>query len=203
MIAGIDEAGRGPVIGPMVVCGVLFHSSDLERLHRLEVRDSKTMSAQRRQQLAPRILALAHKHEIVEIEPRTIDRAREKNQLNELEARVFAQIIQKLRPSEAFIDSADANPEKFKQRLQRYLRSPVHLIVENFADQRYVQVAAASIVAKVVRDSRIAELRSVYGDFGSGYPADPKTKKFLREWLHKHGSFPDFVRKSWKTLQHL
>jgi ribonuclease HII len=187
----------------MVVCGVLLDGEGLKRLAEIGVRDSKVLAPKRRRALADLVLRVARKHHIIEITPAEIDRARERNQLNELEARVFARVIDRLRPSEAFVDSVDADPSKFRERLSRYLRTRPKLVVENFADQRYVQVAAASIVAKVRRDERIAGLRARYGDFGSGYPADPKTRKFLRRWLQERGSLPHFVRKSWKTLQHL
>jgi len=203
MIAGIDEAGRGPVIGPMVVCGVLLKNESLKFLKEIGVKDSKALSPSRREALVPLIMKAAVKQEVVEISPAEIDRARKKNLLNELEAEVFAKIIDSLAPKEAYVDSADPNPEKFKERLNRYLKHEVHLRVESFADKKYLPVSAASIVAKVRRDQRVDELRKQYGDFGSGYPADPRTREFLRLWIQKHETLPDFVRKSWKTLERL
>jgi ribonuclease HII len=79
----------------------------------------------------------------------------------------------------------------------------VKIISEHHADRRYPIVSAASILAKVKRDALVKELRVNYGDFGSGYPSDPKTIKFLTNWFKMHGSYPDFVRKSWKTLKNL
>jgi len=64
-------------------------------------------------------------------------------------------------------------------------------------------VSAASILAKVERDRAIAELRRRYGDFGSGYITDAKTARFLERWIRTHGSYPDFVRKSWKPAKRL
>jgi ribonuclease HII len=203
MIAGIDEAGRGPVIGPMIACGVLFDKSSLRVLEAAGVKDSKLLSPAKRSALAYKVLGTALRCEIVELQPPEIDHARRENRLNELEAQAFAQIIDRLRPAEAFIDSPDADPKRFRQRLERYLTHRPKLIVENFADKKYVQVAAASIVAKARRERRSAELRSRYGDFGSGYPADPRTLEFLKRWLRDHGSLPQFVRKSWKTLERL
>jgi ribonuclease HII len=76
-------------------------------------------------------------------------------------------------------------------------------VVENFADRNYIVVAAASIVAKVRRDQRIAELCQRHGDFGSGYSSDPRTIAFLERWVREHGKLPEFARRSWETAQRI
>ncbi|MFN4133302.1 MAG: ribonuclease HII [Candidatus Hadarchaeales archaeon] len=200
MIAGLDEAGRGPVIGPMVVCGVLLKENDLERLKLAGVKDSKLLTPRKREALADFIKTVVKKHILIHISPKEIDDA---ENLNELEAMKFAQIINSLNPSLAFVDSTDPNPSLFKERLLRYLKLKPRLVIENSADRKYVQVAAASILAKVERDAEIEKLRREYGDFGSGYPADPKTRDFLSRWIKEKGEFPPFVRKSWKTIKKL
>jgi ribonuclease HII len=121
--------------------------------------------------------------------------------LNELEAKTFALIIDRLKPKLVYMDSPDPNPKLFEQRIQKYLKTKPELVVENFADKKYVAVAAASILAKVRRDQRIAELRDRYGDLGSGYPADPRTIAFLESWVREHGKLPDFARRSWETAR--
>lgn len=202
MIGGIDEAGRGPVIGPMIICGVLLKSESIENLKRLGVRDSKTLTPKKREELARAIRKISYRYEILKVSPDEIDRARRKGALNELEAEKFALLIDRLEPDEIYIDSVDPNPEKFRARLIKYIhRVPAKMVIENFADKKYIPVAAASILAKVERDRVIMMLREKFGDFGSGYPSDPKTIRFLKEWKIKHGGFPDFVRKSWKTLE--
>ncbi|MEM3519964.1 MAG: ribonuclease HII [Candidatus Hadarchaeales archaeon] len=200
MIAGIDEAGRGPVIGPMVICGILLEENDLERLRLGGVRDSKLLTPKRRQALADFIKTVARKHLLLHVSPLEIDAA---ENLNELEAMKFAEIINSLKPSAAFVDSTDPNPSLFRERLLRYLKVRPRLVVENFADRKYVQVAAASILAKVERDAQIERLRREHGDFGSGYPADPKTRDFLKRWIEEKGDLPPFVRKSWETIKKL
>ena len=205
MIAGCDEAGRGPVFGPMVLCGAMFEQSALDEIKAAGVRDSKLLSPRRREALAQVIAEKALGVEIVEFSPAEIDQFRlvKKINLNELEAKTFAQIIDRLKPKLAYFDSPDPNPKLFEQRIRKYLRSEPKLVVENFADRKYVAVAAASILAKVRRDQRIAELRKRYGDFGSGYSSDPRTITFLERWVREHGKLPEFARKSWETAQRI
>ncbi len=205
MIAGADEAGRGPVFGPMVLCGVLLDELMLKELKAAGVRDSKLLTPRRRESLAELIAQKAARYEIIELAPAEIDESRlnKKINLNELEAMNFAQILDRLRPEIAYVDSTDPNPAMFKERIQRYLRTKPKLVVENFADRRYVIVAAASIVAKVRRDQRVAELRERYGDLGSGYSSDPRTIAFLKRWVREHGKLPEFARRSWETAQRI
>ncbi len=205
MIVGGDEAGRGPVFGPMVLCGVMFEQRTLDELKAAGVRDSKLLSPRRRETLAGIITEKALRVEIVELSPTEIDESRfvKKINLNELEAKTFAQIIDRLKPKLAYLDSPDPNPKLFEQRIRKYLKTEPKLVVENFADRKYVAVAAASIIAKVRRDQRIAELRERYGDFGSGYPADVRTIAFLESWVREHGKLPEFARRSWETAQRI
>jgi len=203
MIAGCDEAGRGPVFGNMVLCGVLLDERVLDELKTAGVRDSKLLTPKKREMLAELISQKVLKIEIVELSPSEIDESRlvKKINLNELEAKTFAQIIDRLNPKLAYLDSPDPDPKLFEQRIRKYLKTEPKLVVENFADRNYVAVAAASIVAKVRRDQRIVELHKLYGDFGSGYPADVRTIAFLERWVREHGKLPDFARRSWETAQ--
>jgi len=205
MIAGADEAGRGPVLGNMVLCGILLDEQALDELKAAGVKDSKLLSPKRRETLAKLIAERAAKFEIVELSPAEIDELRliKKINLNEIEAMNFARILDRLKPKIAYVDSADPNPEMFKERIERYLRTRPKLVVENYADRKYVVVSAASIIAKVRRDERIAELRRKYGEFGSGYPADPRTVDFLERWVREHGELPKFARRSWETAQRI
>jgi len=205
MIAGCDEAGRGPVLGPIVMCGVSIEENLQEELKKFGIKDSKLLTPQRRETLSKFILGKASGVEIIEISAAEIDNCRlvKKVNLNELEAMHFAQIIDRLNPELAYLDSPDPNPKLFETRIRRYLKSKPKLVAENFADRKYVAVSAASIVAKVRRDQRIGELRKRYGDLGSGYPADPVTISFLERWVREHGKLPDFARRSWETAQRI
>ncbi len=200
-IAGIDEAGRGPVLGPMVIAGLLFREEDLPRLKDLGVKDSKKLAPQRREELYPQILSLSLRQCIVKVGPGEIDESRAKGiDLNTLEAKLMAYIIDQLEPDTVIIGSVDILPERFKSKILRFLtRKDVQIVCLHHAEDFSPAVAAASIIAKCLRDRDIAALKEKYGDFGSGYAHDPATRRFLQEWVKKHGSLPPFARCSWKT----
>lgn len=113
----------------------------------------------------------------------------------------MAKVIELLKPDIAYVDASDVLEERFKQHISECLPFRVEIVSEHKADMRYPIVSAASIIAKVERDREIAELKEKYGDFGCGYPTDPKTISFLQQCLKKFGKYPDFVRKSWKTAK--
>jgi ribonuclease HII len=205
LVAGVDEAGRGCVIGPLVVAGILIREERLRVLTRLGVKDSKLLSARKREALAVEIARLAEKHVVVKLAPVEIDRAvesgRKLHKLNRLEAQTMARIIEVLKPDVAYVDAADVLEERFKHHIQEGLSFKARIVAEHKADMTYPVVSAASIIAKVERDREIAALIGEYGDFGSGYLADPRTMRFLKQWLQTHGEYPDCVRKSWKPAK--
>ena len=205
LVAGVDEAGRGCVIGPLIVAGVMLKEERLPDLTRLGVKDSKLLSAKKREGLAVEIARLAEKHVTVKLLPVEIDRAvesrRKLHKLNRLEAQAMAKIIEVLKPDVTFVDAADVLEERFKQHIQEELSFKTKIVSEHKADKTYPVVSAASIIAKVERDKEIAALIGEYGDFGSGYLADPRTMRFLRQWLQAHSEYPDCVRKSWKPAK--
>ena len=199
MICGVDEAGRGPVIGPLVIAGVLASEEDFEALQDMGVRDSKRLTKNTRERLYGEITK-KYRHYTIHVSPREIDRLMKKMTLNKIEAEKFAEVINKLKPETAYIDAADAVPGNFKKAIEETLKQPTTLIIEHKADEIYPIVSAASIVAKVERDRVIEKLSRKYGNIGSGYPSDPKTKEFLKRWYQKNQSFPEIVRESWKTI---
>jgi len=207
LVAGVDEAGRGPVIGPLVVAGVLFEERDVARLHELGVRDSQLLTPAKRRELHPKILRLAKGHQVVRLSPRQIDsyvlRGQKLRKLNWLEAINMAKIIERLRPDVAYVDASDVIASRFGEQILSLIPFQVRVISEHFADRNYPIVGAASIVAKVHRDQAVAKLRAKFGDLGSGYPSDPRTVHFLEQWSAEHGAMPSFVRKSWKTIRRL
>jgi ribonuclease HII len=115
----------------------------------------------------------------------------------------MAKTIRDIHPDRVFIDTADVLPDRFKGDILRVLGWEPDLICEKKADVRYPVVSAASILAKVRRDSFIAQLRDDHGDFGSGYPSDRKTVAYLESWFEGHSTPPPFVRASWKTVKRL
>ena len=202
LVAGVDEAGRGCIIGPLVIAGVLVKEENLPTLRQIGVKDSKLLTPNKRETLAEEIPRIAEKHVIIKLSPADIDRAvasgRKLHKLNRLEAETMAQIINVLKPDEAYVDAADVVEDRFKRHIQERLNAKTIITSKHKADKTYPVVSAASILAKVERDKEIAALSAQYGDFGSGYLTDPKTMTFLKEWLRTHGEYPDCVRKSYK-----
>lgn len=205
-IAGIDEAGRGPMIGPMVVCGVLVDIDMLSELTAIGVKDSKTLSPSRRLKLKERIEQVARKIEIRTVSASEIDERRKHTTLNEIEITEFVDVAKSLQPRVLYLDAADVLPERFgiKVGTQSGLTSKgASVISEHKADSRYPIVSAASIIAKVERDRIIESLYAKYGDFGSGYPTDPKTVKYVRIMVKKSQELPPIIRKSWESVRRI
>jgi ribonuclease HII len=205
LVAGVDDAGRGSVIGPLVIAGILIDSEDVPKLVQLGVKDSKLLSPSRREALAVDIKRIARKHAVVKLSPAEIDRVVEKGRklrrLNWLEAQAMAKVIELLRPDVAYVDASDVFEERFKQQILEFLPFKVEIVSEHKADRKYPVVSAASIIAKVERDREIAELKAKYGDFGCGYPTDPKTIEFLHRCLETFKEYPEFVRRSWRPAK--
>jgi len=205
LVAGVDEAGRGCIIGPLVVAGVLVKEENLHVLRQLGVKDSKLLSPKKREALFTEISRIAEKHHVVKLLPSEIDRAveckRKLHKLNRLEAQTMTQIINALQPDEAYVDAADVLEDRFKHHIQEGLTVKAKITSRHKADKIYPVVSAASIIAKVERDKEIAALKEAYGDFGSGYLTDQKTMLFLKQWLQTHADYPSCVRQSWKPAK--
>ncbi len=202
-IAGVDEAGKGPVIGPMCVAGVLIEEGKLHLIEELGVKDSKKLTSKKREFFSGRIKETVDDWSVLDVSAHQIDELRTIMTMNEVMVICHARVLENLRPEHAFLDAADVNEERFGRNVQKKCKEPVRVTARHKADVRYPIVAAASIIAKVHRDCAIAALREEFGDFGSGYPSDPKTIRFLQEWFSEHRSFPDFVRHSWKTVRNV
>lgn len=206
LILGIDEAGRGPVLGPMVMAGVMVNESNIDLLKEAGANDSKLLTPKRRQEIFPKIKEIALRYEIIEIPAEEIDsRYAVATNLNVLEAIKMADIINKLKPDIAIVDCPSRNTGGFEKILRRYLSHDCKIKCENYADETHVIVGAASILAKVTRDSIIRQIEESLGEqIGSGYPDDPKTLKFLNDLFVKHPKdVRRFVRKSWLTYQRI
>ncbi len=201
MICGVDEAGRGPVIGPMVVAGVML--LDDSGLVAINVKDSKKCTPKLRQKLAKEIKKLA-KMEVIVVSAADIDLMRERYSMNQIEAKLFATIIERLKPDLAYVDSADVREEFFKLEILKELKIEVNIISKHSADELYPVVSAASIIAKTRRDAEISRIEGEIGEpIGSGYPSDPVTIRFLEKWIKEKGVLPPYTRRSWKTAQRL
>ncbi|MFO7872082.1 MAG: ribonuclease HII [Candidatus Undinarchaeales archaeon] len=200
-VVGIDEAGRGAVLGPLVICGAVSFENKIKKLKDLEVKDSKEHTPKERLELQPKIEEVIDGFEMIRISPEEIDESRNTGtNLNELEVKKMAQIINETNPDVAYLDAVDPNENSFKGRLSKYLDVDVELIAEHGADAKYPIVSAASILAKVARDADIEELKRIYDtDLGNGYPHDSLTQTFLKEWLQENKKLPKIVRKTWAT----
>ena len=122
LICGIDEAGKGPVIGPLVICGVCFNESKIAILKEVGVRDSKKLSPKKRTQLAKVIKENCHSLEVVIVSAKKIDdREKDRITLNRLEELKMADIINKLQPDMIYVDAADVNEERFGNSIKMLL----------------------------------------------------------------------------------
>lgn len=209
MLAGIDEAGRGPVLGPLVVAGIAVASSaDLEGL---DCRDSKQLSPGKRDAVARQLRNVpGARIALRSLEPAWLDQQRVRRTLNDIEAAVFGEVAAELQANTVVVDAADVDAARFGRDVARSLPRDVTVVSEHKADANHAIVAAASILAKVERDRAIAELarrleRKLDAGLplGSGYPSDPLTVNFLRTWVDRFGDLPDGARRSWAPAKEL
>lgn len=198
-VCGVDDAGRGSVLGPLVIAGILIERYKIKRLSNIGVKDSKQLSPRARENLYKKILAIVDDYHVVRISPRIIDQNVRRNALNDLEGRYMAKVIARLRPASAYVDSCDVNPRRFGKFISD-IAQVKKVYSSHHADRRYPVVAAASILAKVNRDRAIEKIRKSF-DVGSGYPSDRKTMGFIKNIVELEGIPPPFVRKSWKPVK--
>ena len=194
---------KGPVLGPMVLCGICYFKSTLLSLSEIGVKDSKKLSPKKRSELAEVLKRDCYSYKIVVVNSQEIDNRKTKRiTLNQLEELKMAVIINNLKPDIIYIDAADVNEKRFGNSIKRLLHyNPKKIISEHKADDTYPIVSAASIIAKDTRDTIINELKLEYGEIGSGYPSDERTTTFLRNWIIKNKKAPKFARKTWKTTK--
>ena len=194
---GIDEAGRGPVIGPMVMailCG------DDNEIKELGARDSKKLSPSRREYLFNYLTKYNYKYFI--IDPEKIDEYVKNRQLNVMEEEYAVKLIDYAENSYAvYIDSFDVDEKRLEDKLKKYTGKKI--TCKHHADAIYPVVSGASIIAKVIRDNEIKKLHEIYGDFGSGYPSDERTVKFLEYSIKNNIDIGKIVRKQWKTYKNI
>ncbi|WP_424013289.1 ribonuclease HII [Halorubrum xinjiangense] len=231
MYLGVDEAGKGPALGPMVAAAVITDPTSLPA----DVDDSKQIAPARREEMAAALrsdpdVAVG----IARVEPAEIDRP--DTDMNTLTVRGQARAVRDAladlpagvaEPVRVVADAGDTSEERFAERLARFVaegseaaagddengateethRLPtVDVTAAHGADEDDPVVGAASVVAKVVRDAAMAEINAAYpeyDDLGSGYPSDPATRAFLREYVAETGDLPDCARRSWATCDDL
>ncbi|MBD3313584.1 ribonuclease HII [Candidatus Woesearchaeota archaeon] len=201
LIAGVDEAGRGPLIGPMVMAGVVIDKNDEAVLQQMGVKDSKKIAPAKRELIFDRIKEVAKDIKVIIVEPAVIDyyvESEHKN-LNWLEADKTMDILNSIDAEMAFIDCPSNNIASYTNYLRTKLKVRMQLKVEHKADDKYLVAGAASIIAKVTRDREIEKIKKDVGeDFGSGYPSDPITREFFQKNWNKHDKI---FRHSWATYK--
>jgi ribonuclease HII len=209
LVLGIDDAGRGPLIGPMMLAGVLIEEKDERILKEEGVVDSKKLTHLVRLRRAETIKESAKGFHVVTTTAKQIDHSLHTGiNLNTLEALKTAEIINKLNTKKeqikVIVDCPSVNTKAWKATLMQYLAHPGNLEIycEHKADVNHPSVSAASILAKVAREEAVAKLKEEYGEIGSGYPSDPYTIAFLKKngkLLKDSGIF----RTTWATWKQL
>ncbi len=214
---GIDDAGRGPVIGPMLMAGVLVDEKQRKKLKKIGCKDSKQLTAEKRAELFPQIQEISISYAVVATSPTEVDgRLSVGVNLNKVEAIKTAEIINTIIKAiegkvflnndekiEIVVDCPSPNTVAWHNYLHEHISEPEKILLkcEHKADINHVECSAASILAKVTRDTEIEKIKKEIGhDFGSGYPSDPVTMDFLEKHARdfkNHGIF----RKTWSTWQ--
>jgi len=203
IICGIDEAGRGPVVGPLVIAAVTIDADDEKKLKQLGVKDSKDLTPRQREDMFEKIKEIVKAHKIEILLPSDVDAAldTEGTNLNWLEADTSIDLINALKPDKALLDCPSNNINAYNDYVKEKLKVNCEVISEHKADEKYPVVSAASILAKVTRDREIFKIQQfVDGELGSGYPADPITKKFLEENYMK---YPEIFRRTWASYKNV
>jgi ribonuclease HII len=199
-VVGVDEAGRGSFVGPLVVGGFAVDDPDLESIRAAGARDSKELTPAARNEVYARLVRLGDVTSVA-LTPRVVDRAVRYGGLNDLEAEAFGTVIRRLGGEEARVDACDTNEARFGRRVSARAGGGTRIISRHHADRDDPLVGAASIVAKVRRDRALARLRENLGvEIGSGYPSDAQTVEFVRTHLQRVEGAPIWLRISWATM---
>jgi ribonuclease HII len=208
LIAGVDEAGRGPAIGPMVMAVAVIEAEEEQILKDLGARDSKFVPVNERERLYPVLKEKLYYSKTEHVFPKEMDELMDWQSLNEIEAMKIGKLLNELpeKPDLVFVDSPDVPAGNFSKRIKNYLGFNVKILSEHKADVNYPIVSTASIIAKVERDIEIKKLQKEFksfGNIGSGYSHDERTISFLESYLKKNQTLPHCARKKWETNRRL
>jgi ribonuclease HII len=205
-LIGIDDAGRGPVIGPMILAGVLIDNKEESILKELGAKDSKLLSPTTRNKIGNEIKS-KYKYHIEKSSPEDIDSCENLNTLEAMKAAmIINQLTEKIKEEvDVIIDCPSVNTKEWKSTVEKFLnnKEKIKIKAEHKADFNYPVVSAASIIAKESREEEVAKLKKeLQIDFGSGYPADPKTIEFI-EKNYADPIYSKIIRHSWSTVKKL
>lgn len=195
MRIGADEAGKGPVLGSMFAAAIRAPAAAIPD----GVDDSKRLPPARREEIAATLRADDRVEiGVAEVPVSRIDGGADMNTLT-VAAQAAAVAAVARDGDGGVLDAGDVSAERFARRVIERVPADVDLRAEHGADESYLLVSAASVLAKVERDAHVARLAETYGDVGSGYPSDPTTREFLRNYVEANGALPDCARRSWST----
>jgi ribonuclease HII len=197
-IAGLDESGRGPVIGPLVVCCAYCKREHEKKLNKLAKNDSKALTPAQRKETFEKLRKFCE-FKWVEISATDLNKLMERMSLNDIEAQMMAALASKLKNADIMIDMPDRYGWTFRKRMKKF--GCERFEAEHKADEKYPIVAAASICAKLMRDEKLEKIKKQVGfDFGSGYPGDERTRDALKD-KDAIAKLKPFIRQKWKTLE--
>ncbi|RZN61427.1 ribonuclease HII [Methanonatronarchaeum sp. AMET6-2] len=209
-VVGVDEAGKGPVIGPMVVSGVTVtqenhnHRETPSQLKNLVLKDSKKIRPEKRVEYAEKIKRLSTSHHTITVSAKQIDELRRVMTMNEIMVKAYSQLLSQMDFDVALLDAADVNEQRFADNVKRELGTDKEVNARHGADDIYPLVSAASILAKVRRDQEIKDIERKTGEvIGTGYPHDKRTIRYIENHLKQKGRLPPETRESWKTATRL
>ncbi len=208
LLAGVDEAGRGCVLGPMIMALCTISEDQNKYFKDLGVKDSKLVPKKKRAELFEIIKKEVKEYKIIVVPAEELNVLMNRYSLNEIEAQKTAEMISllKIRPDDIILDSPDTIESKYKQRIIDNLRNikfdlgKSKVISEHKADLNYICAGCASILAKVTRDTL---MNSLVGFELSGYSSDPKTIDYLKKYILEHKKIPDFARSKWETINNV
>jgi len=205
-VVGIDEAGRGPVVGSMFIGGFMVEESKLDEVEKLGVKDSKKLSDRKRERLAEKLREIGDPF-LKEITANEIDELREVMTLNEIEIQGFTDVIERSDAEKIIVDLPEPDGDRFIRKMKKELPARFadrDFTAEHEADDNFPIVSAASIIAKSARENHVDELKKKYGyDFKSGYPHDKPTISFLEKYVEEKGELPEEARLSWSTSERI
>ncbi|MCX7846205.1 MAG: hypothetical protein N2312_06285 [Dictyoglomaceae bacterium] len=211
-LMGFDETGKGEIIGPLILVGVLFKRELFKKIDYIinasDTKKSHDFYYWNRIYQELKLLKEFH-FEYLEISERELDKFNINVLMDRGYKKLINNLLNKIDPSEVRIVIDDYGIGK---SLREFLKNiPSEIIIENNSEEKFLETRCASIIAKAIREEKIKRIREderyiIEGkDFGSGNLGDEKTREWLRIWHEKKGEFPDFVRKSflrkWKNKE--
>lgn len=177
IISGIDEAGRGPVLGPMVISIFIIEKEFEREILSLGVKDSKKLPKKKREEIFEKFIEKKFIFDFLIINPEEID----KNSLNKIFMEKTIYFLNNFESEIYYIDAPCKAEKCFDLSFKLSSFTGRKVIALNKADEKIPVVSASSIISKVIRDKEIEKLHEKFGDFGSGYPSDKKTLSWIKK----------------------